>query len=213
MLPFTHEQFVAVFVRYNAHVWPAQVVAYLVALAMVAAIASRWHTKGRWVAAGLSLMWLWTGVAYHWLHFSPINKAAYFFGALFVLQALLLARAALVNGLRIAPANKTRAWLGWVLMVYAALVYPVLGLLAGWRAFELPMFGITPCPVTIFTFGIYLLSAPTMSRWLLVVPVLWALIGGSAAFLLHVPQDWALLASGFSVMLLLRRGASMAAAR
>jgi hypothetical protein len=83
----------------------------------------------------------------------------------------------------------------------------ILGVLS-----HLPMFGITPCPVTIFTFGLFLLAAP-VSRWLLVVPVLWALIGGSAAFVLHVPQDWMLLASGFSVMLLLRPGDSMAAVR
>jgi hypothetical protein len=34
-------------------------------------------------------------------------------------------------------------------------------------------------------------------RWLtLAIPVLWSLLGGSAAFLLDVPQDWFLLFSG-----------------
>ena len=28
------------------------------------------------------------------------------------------------------------------------------------------------------------------------MPLLWSLVGGSAAFLLQVPQDWALLLSG-----------------
>jgi hypothetical protein len=37
---------------------------------------------------------------------------------------------------------------------------------------------------------------------LLVIPVLWSLVGGSAAFLLQVPQDWILLASGLSVLFL-----------
>jgi len=32
------------------------------------------------------MMWLWTGFAYHGLSFSVINKAAYFFAALFVVQ-------------------------------------------------------------------------------------------------------------------------------
>jgi len=35
MLPFTREQLLAVFVAYNEAVWPAQVVAYLLALWMV----------------------------------------------------------------------------------------------------------------------------------------------------------------------------------
>jgi hypothetical protein len=61
------------------------------------------------------------------------------------------------------------------------------------------MFGITPCPVTIFTLGMLLLARP-MYWWLLAIPVLWSLVGGSAAFLLGVPQDWVLLLSGVAVL-------------
>ena len=34
------------------------------------------------------------------------------------------------------------------------------------------------------------------SYWLLVIPFIWSLIGGSAAILLDVRQDWLLLVSG-----------------
>ena len=71
---------------------------------------------------------------------------------------------------------------------------------------EMPMFGVTPCPVTIFTFGMLLLTTRPPSRWLLVIPFIWSLIGGSAAVLLGVPQDWALLASGLiAIPLILHR--------
>jgi hypothetical protein len=50
--------------------------------------------------------------------------------------------------------------------------------------------------VTIFTFGLLLLTAPPLSRWLFVIPFVWSLIGGSAAILLNVAQDWFLLVSG-----------------
>ena len=69
------------------------------------------------------------------------------------------------------------------------------------------MFGITPCPVTLFTFGLVFLTTAPISRGLLVVPIVWSLIGGSAAFLLAVPQDWPLLFSGAAAVLVLwRRG-------
>lgn len=84
-------------------------------------------------------------------------------------------------------------------MAYAAVVYPLVGMWAGHRYPEMPMFGITPCPVTIFTFGVMLLAASPVPRWLLVIPFIWSLIGGSAAFLLGVPQDWLLLVSSVSV--------------
>jgi hypothetical protein len=38
MLPFTHEQFLEVFARYNLAVWPAQFFAYLLAAVMLGAI-------------------------------------------------------------------------------------------------------------------------------------------------------------------------------
>lgn len=149
-------------------------------------------------------MWLWTGIAYHGMYFSEINKAAFVFAALFVVQGLLLSRAAVTKAFRFGFSGSASAWLGWGLIVYALVAYPLLGLWAGLRYPQMPMFGITPCPVTIFTFGVFLLAASPVSRWLLVIPVIWSLIGGSAAVLLQVPQDWLLLFSGLSVIPLLR---------
>jgi Family of unknown function (DUF6064) len=45
-----------------------------------------------------------------------------------------------------------------MLTIYAAALYPLLGLAMGHPSSELPMFGVTPCPVTIFTFGMLLLT-------------------------------------------------------
>ena len=205
MLPFTHAQFIEVFARYNENVWPAQVAAYLLAIAMLGAITVPWRHSGRFVAGGLALMWLWTGVAYHGIHFSAINKAAYLFAALFVVQALLLLQAALADPLRFGGTGKAASVTGWALVGYAAVLYPLLGLWLGQPLAEQPMFGITPCPVTIFTFGVLLLAGAPVSRRLLVVPVLWSLIGGSAAVLLRVPQDWVLLLCGLTLVLLMPR--------
>lgn len=91
------------------------------------------------------------------------------------------------------------------MVVYAAVVYPLVGMWSGHRYPELPMFGITPCPVTIFTFGLMLLAASPVPRWLLVIPVIWSLIGGSAAVMLGVPQDWLLLVSGASAVAIVVR--------
>ena len=170
---------------------------------MVALLLRRSRTGGRGVSAGLAAMWLWTGIAYHGLYFTTINSAAWAFGALFVVQGALFLHAAIVRdvidfGARSGPI----AWLGWALVAYAGVLYPLLGLWAGHRYPELPMFGITPCPVTLFTFGLLLLAKPPVPLRLLVLPMVWSLIGGSAAFLIGMVQDWPLLLSGVVVGLI-----------
>jgi hypothetical protein len=207
MLPFTHEQFLAVFASYNAAIWPAQGVAYGFGLVAVALVSLRRIGASRAAAAILAVMWLWTGVAYHWAFFSGINRAAWYFGALFVGQALLTIHAGVLRTeLRLGAAPGLRFRLGGALIAYAAIVYPLIGLWAGQVWPGIPMFGVTPCPVTLFTLGMFLL-AESVPRRLLVIPALWSAVGGSAAILLHVPQDWVLLAgSALALPLLLRSG-------
>jgi hypothetical protein len=198
-LPFTPDQFLAVFAAYNLAVWPAQLVAYLLSLGMVLTLLRPTRWTHQIVGAVLGLMWLWTGVAYHALFFAPINKTALAFAALFVVQGLLFAHAALLRSeLRFTQGQGLRAWFGWALIAYSALIYPMIGL-AGHGYPAMPMFGVTPCPVTLFSFGVLLLAQQPVPRRLLVIPLVWTLVGGSAAFLLEVPQDWLLIASGLLV--------------
>ena len=88
-LPFTAERFFGVFAAYNTAVWPAQILLYALALLALVLPFSKVARDG-WIACILGFLWLWMGIVYHWLHFTHINKAAYAFGALFVLQGLLL---------------------------------------------------------------------------------------------------------------------------
>ncbi len=60
----------------------------------------------------------------------------------------------------------------------------------------MPLLGTAPCPTTIFTIGILLLGRWGAVRWLLVIPLAWSAIGGSAAIMLGVPQDFGLFAAG-----------------
>lgn len=207
MLPFTHDQFLDVFARYNVAVWPTQVLAYLLAAAMIAALVRPAPASGRLVGGGLAAMWLWTGIGYHWMFFADINKAAWLFGAIFVAQGLLLLFMTVVRDrIRFAPTNDLSSWVGWVFVAYAVVIYPLVGLATGSEYPGMPMFGITPCPVTIFTFGLLLLASSPVWWWLLVIPFIWSIVGGSAAVLLHVPQDWFLLFSGIVAVPIILRG-------
>jgi hypothetical protein len=206
MLPFTREQFIGIFAHYNAALWPVQWLAYALGLAMITLVLLRARWAQRVVGAGLAAMWLWTGVVYHGLFFSSINPAAFAFGALFVLQAAVFVHAAVLGGrLSFAPTNTPSAWLGWALITYAGVAYPLIGIALGHTPAELPMFGSTPCPVTLFTLGLLLLAKPPVPRGVLVIPFVWSIVGGSAAFLLGVAQDWVLLLGALVVPLIVLR--------
>jgi hypothetical protein len=185
-----------VFAQYNQAIWPAQVVAYALGLAAAAMLMRQGRIADLAIAGVLAAMWLWTGIAYHGLFFARINAAAYGFAVLFAAQGILLAVAALRGQLRFGRSGPMRGALGTAFIAYAAILYPLLGIASGHAYPAAPVFGVTPCPVTIFTFGMLLFARGPLVWWIAAIPLLWSLIGGSAAFLLNVPQDWLLLASG-----------------
>lgn len=193
MLPFTHQQFVLVFAQYNGAIWPLQWVAQAAGLGMLALLWRPSRGRNRGSSLLLAAMWIWTGLVYHAVFFSRINPLATLFGAAFVLQGLLFVAQAMRGRLAFGEAKGWRRGLGWSLLLYAVVLYPSLGLWLGERALDLPAFGLTPCPVTLTTLGALMLAGGSARPWLYVIPVAWALIGGSAAFLLRVPQDWPLL--------------------
>ena len=199
MLPFTVDEFFAVFVRYNEAVWPAQWALYGIGVAVVVLAWSSADNKNRWICGLLGVLWIWMGIAYHVAQFSRINPLAYVFAVAFLLEGALFVwwgvrREAPSFSLRRGP-----KWLGALLIAYALAGYPALSAALGHRYPATPTFGV-PCPTTIFTLGMLCLAAGPGTRALLVVPVLWAAIGGSAAFLLDVPQDLGLIAAAVFVL-------------
>jgi hypothetical protein len=142
-------------------------------------------------------MWLWTGFAYHGTFFAGINPAGMGFAALFVAQGALFVHDGVIHRrLPFACGRDAASVVGLFFLIYAAILYPLIGAATGHDYPRAPAFGVTPCPVTIFTFGMLLLTSQPPPARIWIIPALWSLIGGSAAFLLEVPQDWLLLASG-----------------
>jgi len=193
MLPFTHQQFVFVFSLYNAAIWPLQLIVHGAGLVMLALLLRPSRRRDFANVGLLAAMWIWTGIVYQIGFFSQINSAALAFGGLFVVEGLLLLRAARRSALRFGSARGWRRATALALLLYSLLLYPLVGIMSGQNYFDLPAFGLTPCPVTLTTIGMLLLAARPMPRSLYVIPVAWSVVGGSAAILLRMPQDWPLL--------------------
>jgi hypothetical protein len=196
-LPFTRAQFLNVFAEYNQSIWPLQLFAAALGLLALALLFSRKRWADRGIAGVLALLWAFMGIGYHWSFFSSVNPAAYLFGGLFLVAAsIFLVEGVVRNRIRFEIAKGVRGWLAFVLFAYALAVYPILGLAKTHPYPETPLFGVAPCPTTIFTLGLLLLAAHPRPLLLGAVPLIWSVIGASAALLLHVPQDLGLLVAG-----------------
>ena len=197
-LPFTPEEFLQNFARYNLAIWPAQIVAYAVGVAAVALTLYRRWSTGRLVAGALALFWIWTGVFYFTvLPLGGLSVPTVAFGVLFILQGFgWMSTGVLQARLSFRPRAGALPFIGSLFLLYAMVIYPILGALSGHVYPRAPMFGVTPCPVTIFTFGMLLWTDVRVPKHLLVIPFLWSLLGVSAAISFGIFEDFGLVVAG-----------------
>jgi hypothetical protein len=207
--PFTVEQFVDVFRRYHEAVWPAPValtlLGVLIAFAAYRADARR---SWRWAQGALVLLaglWLWTGIVYFKQFFVELTTAGAVFGSLFIAEAGLLLITATQNGAWFARASPGSVVTGTLLIAYGLVLYPLTGLLLGHHYPLAPSFG-TPCPTTIFTFGIFCLLPASIPRFAVAIPVLWAAIGSTAALELGMREDVGLVLAAVAAIVVMRSG-------
>ena len=202
--PFTPEAFFQVFAEYNFAVWPAQLVLTALALACFALTATVTLKTTRPLLLCLAFLWLWMGGVYHLGFFQKINAAATLFGAVFILQALLFLYWGWKRSAVLLSAGSLQKWKAIVIVAYALAGYPVLGFLLGHVFPKAPTFGV-PCPTTIFTFGLLLLIKERFPWYVVIIPVLWSLIGFTAATSLSVPEDYSLFFAGIAFVMFYTR--------
>jgi hypothetical protein len=204
-LPFTPGEFFDVFGAYNRALWPFAAALWVYALTIVV-LFGLGRASGRSIALLLAVQWTWVAVAYHAAFFSPINPAAWLFGALFLIEGALLAWFGLArNRLQVSTGSSPRHAFAWILIVYA-LLYPLLVRASGHGFPALPTFGV-PCPTTILTIGFLFAASAPVPRVIAIIPLAWALLAGSAALTLGVLPDLMLWAGGGAYALYLARSA------
>lgn len=171
----TGEQLLEVFAAYNPQIWPMQLVAYLLGLAAVYLALRKTPLSERGIPAILAFFWLWVALLF-WLPsvlqgFTP----GVFFVAIFLIQGLLFLIFAIRPRLHFRYQAGLQTWMGLGVLVYALVGYPVVGALLGHSYPRMSPFGLTPCPLVTFTFGLLLLTERKVPRVLLILPFLYAL--------------------------------------
>lgn len=209
-LPFTRDQFLQVFRSYNDAIGLAPLILLALAVGAIALSYSTRTWRHRIIAGLLAVLWFWSGVVYHWGFFAAINPAARPFGALFVAQGVVLVVMGVFRGRwQFDARHSPTAGLGLLMIVYAIAIYPLLGWAAGHGYPNGPSFG-APCPITIMSLGMTLWIVGPMPVLALAIPVVWSVIGTSAAFGLGIYEDLGLAVSALIIVITIVRQRSLA---
>jgi hypothetical protein len=193
------DELLALFADYNPAVWPIQLVAWVAALAGIGLLAWRPSpATDRLLVGFLAAIWLVIGIVFQGVYVRDIDPTlSTVYAAAFVIQVVLLVGYGVAgNRVRLRLERTPTVAVGLLLIVYALLVYPLIGVALGHPYPEAPLFGAAPCPTTIFTFGLLLLAGRPVPKALLVVPMLWAVVATPAAVGRGVYEDVALLVAG-----------------
>lgn len=178
-LLFSQETYFRLFELYNRAIWPLQVL--LLGLGGIALYLLRRRGCARVAWGLLALVWAWVAWAFHLERYATINLAAPYFAALFGLEAvLLLAIGTAAGRLRASEASAPIA--GTAVVVYAVVLHPLTGLLAGRTWPQLAYFGAAPDPTAIATLGMLLFAGGPLRVVLLVPAAAWCVISALTSY-------------------------------
>lgn len=207
-LPFTRDEFLAVFGEYNVAIGPYMPWLFSACVAVVVGVLLLERdddrvARTRLAFGVLALLWAWAAVAYHWSFFRAINPAARLFALAFAAQALAFAMLATRRAPRfeLGAADGSRNWLGGAIVAYALVGYPPTAATLGHRWPLMPTFG-APCPVVILTLGVMCWAVPRAGWLVLAIPLAWAAIATSAALQLGMWEDLGLTAAAIGAIAL-----------
>lgn len=203
-LPFSTEQFMDLFKNFNESIFPLQIVNYILAIVVLISIFRKNKFSSVVVSSYLSYIWLFMGIVYHFIFFSTINSAALTFGIFYIILSILIAYHGIIKkSLHFEIRNDFRSIVSLFLIFYSMILYSLIGFASGHFYPYAPVFGVAPCPNTIFTFGIILLHRGKIKPCIIVIPFLWSLIGFVAALKLGIYEDIGLLLSGIITVVLI----------
>ena len=204
--PFTTEQFFEVFQNYNTEIYPLQLIIIVLGIAAIFLIHSKKNIGSKIICGFLGFLWLWIGIIYHLSFFTEINKAAFGFGGLFILQGIFFLIELFRDKLHFSFNPTASNYIGYFFILFGLIIYPVISYLSAQSFSETISLGL-PCPTTIYTFGFLMLANKKMSKYLLIIPSIWAVIGTGAAVNFGIYQDYFMLLSAIiaNVYLLKRK--------
>ncbi len=205
--PVAHEPLnvflTTVFERGNAAIWPMQLVWYASAVAMIGLAFWPVRRASQLICLLAAAYFAWVGIVF----FGVIDSGMTIWVAAFIVEAILLLVAGLVRrDLVFAPRWNLSSVLGALFMFYALVAYPIIEMLRGYPLRASPLLGLSPCVTVFFAFGLLLWARPPAPKYVLLLPLAWALNAAPGNIAMgHVPDFPLILVGLITVGLIIWR--------
>ena len=190
LLLFSPRTYYRMFELYHQEIWPAQLVAVALVLAILVLMRRDEEWRGRVIAGMLAACWLWVAVMFHVRRYATINWAARYFAVLFVAQAALLVWNGVVRRRLTFRRSVESAWLVPGLLLIAIALPPLVGRGTGRTWSQVELVGLTPDATAIATLGILLVASSRAPRTLMIAPLCWCVVGGATSWALGSAEAW-----------------------
>ena len=199
-LLFSPRTYYRLFELYNTDLWPAHVLALAAGLAVLASMV---RDGGRWRSAAsvlLAACWVWVAWAFLLGRYATINWAAAWFAGVFLAQAVLLVLAGAGGAVGSVPRPRRAGAI--TLLVFALMVYPLIGIAVGRPWTQAEVFAMTPDPTALGTLGFALLAPTAGRRWLLLaIPLIWCAVSGATLWTMGASEAPVLPAAGLVALI------------
>lgn len=204
-ITFTLEQMLNTFAKYNNAIFPIQIFVYVLGVVALIFVINQKEYSNRIIFGILSFLWLWTGIVFFMQYFGPIYKPAYGFGGLFIIQGIIYLVSYFKSQVSFNYNKDVFSLVGIIFIVYAMVGYPLFGYFINHTYPQMPPFGLTPCPLVVFTFGLLLLTNTKVPKSLFVIPFLWS-VSGFIPVSIGIWEDIGLIIAGIlGTIMIIRR--------
>lgn len=185
------EQFLQFFVQYNQYIFPLQIVVYLCAVVVLVFIFFKRSPVGNILAKTyLGFLWLWNGIVFFFLFYNEEGLFPYIVGSLFIIQGLLFLTDILFKKIDFtAGLVHQQKYPALFFICFSMLFYYIIGYAFGHVYPKSPAFGITPCPLTLFTLALLLLTIKKPVLGFYIIPLLWSIVTLGAVQKWHIWED------------------------
>lgn len=204
-MDITLQEFLNYLSTYNQRIFPMQYIAYVLGLIVLILIAWPIKQSNQVISGILAFLYLWVALIFGLPFALKGELVGIMTTIVFLIQGFIFTWFVIRPAFNYGYHSLIFSINGFAFIVYAMVGYPLFGIVLSHRYPESMAFGLTPCPLSIFTFGTLMLTQRRIPIWIWVLPVLYS-ISGVFPIRMGILEDIGLVISGiiFATMLIIR---------